>query len=90
MLTLTRRVGQAFLIDHDLELLLTAIRHREVDLLISGPAVDGETTITLLLGQPSAVAPGISVTLFEQERSKAAFSFDLPREVIVLRKEIAS
>ena len=89
MLTLTRRVGQAFLIGDDLELLLTAIRHQEVDLLISGSSVDGERTNTMLLGQPLAVAPGISVTLFETFRSKAAFTFDLPREIMVLRKELA-
>ena len=90
MLTLTRRVGQAFLIGDDLELLLSAIRHHEVDLRISGSSVDGEKTITMLLGQSSVVASGINVTLLEIQRSKATFAFDVPREVMILRKELAS
>ena len=88
MLTITRRVGQAVLIGHNLELMLTKIRYHEVDLCISGPVVNDERTMTLLLNQPSTIAPGISVTLFKTQRSKAVLTFNLPRETMVLRKEL--
>lgn len=88
MLALTRKHNETVVVGGILQITVVRASDGEAELMLTRCRDREDGLVTLAVGQTMTLRPDVHVALTEARHNRVRLSFDVPRDVVVFRKEL--